>query len=302
YEVTRSEPNIPLRPNLGVLHSIYTKLRLTESDTKSDEEGSHVVRIGAQDKGQAGPNPSVQIKVQAGSNPGDDAEPQTQSSHVVHVGPNLEHMDLEATDVSTQKNPEQIDEGFSATAYPNVQENLKLTVEEQVILEEPTSSTGTLSSLQHLTKDFSFGDQFFNDKPFKAENEKTTAETEAELMVYVTIQQDTSAIPPMTTPVSKSVDEIATNAVDWAIQAPLRNYFRDLPEADMKEILYQRMWETNSYKAHKDHMMLYEALEKSMNRDHSDELLTDLAEARRKKKKRHDSSKTPPGSPPRQPP
>nr|GEZ76017.1 hypothetical protein [Tanacetum cinerariifolium] len=49
-------------------------------------------------------------------------------------------------------------------------------------------------------------------------------------------------------------------------------------------------------------MMLYEALEKYMNRDHSEELLKDLAEARKKKKKRHDSPKTPPGSPPHQPP
>ncbi|GKD77937.1 hypothetical protein Tco_1340558 [Tanacetum coccineum] len=62
------------------------------------------------------------------------------------------------------------------------------------------------------------------------------------------------------------------------------------------------MWETNSYKAHKDHKKLYEDLEKSMDRDHSDQLLTDLAEARRKKKKRHNSPKTPPGSPPHQPP
>ncbi|GJY25592.1 hypothetical protein Tco_0400318, partial [Tanacetum coccineum] len=44
------------------------------------------------------------------------------------------------------------------------------------------------------------------------------------------------------------------------------------------------------------------ALEKSMDRDHFDQLLTDLAEARRKKKNRHDSPKTPPGSPPHQPP
>ncbi|GKB54167.1 hypothetical protein Tco_0904920 [Tanacetum coccineum] len=102
--------------------------------------------------------------------------------------------------------------------------------------------------------------------------------------------------------VSKAVDEIVTDAVDWAIQAPLRDRFRDLPEADMKEILHHRMWETNSYKAHEDHKKLYEALEKSMDRDHSDQLLTDLAEARRKKKKRHDSPKTPPGSPPHQPP
>ncbi|GKA70897.1 hypothetical protein Tco_0777036 [Tanacetum coccineum] len=121
-------------------------------------------------------------------------------------------------------------------------------------------------------------------------------------MVSVTIHQDTSAIPSMTSPVSKVVDEIVTDAVDWAIQAPLRDRFRDLPEADMKEILHQRMWETNSYKAHEDYKKLYEALEKSMDRDHIDQLLTDLAEARRKKKRRHDSPKTPPGSPPHQPP
>ncbi|GKA09423.1 hypothetical protein Tco_0688754 [Tanacetum coccineum] len=102
--------------------------------------------------------------------------------------------------------------------------------------------------------------------------------------------------------VSKAVDEIVTDTVDWAIQAPLRDRFRELPEADMKEILHHRMWKSNSYQAHEDHKQLYEALEKSMARDHTDQLLTDLAEARRKKKKRHASPKTPPGSPPHQPP
>ncbi|GJW64517.1 hypothetical protein Tco_0116401 [Tanacetum coccineum] len=219
-----------------------------------------------------------------------------------------------------------MDEGFTATVYPNVQENLKLTADEPVIPEEPTSLTGTLSSLQHLAKDFSFGDQFFNDKPSKADNEKTTADTEAESMVFVTIHQDTSALPRMTSPVidlvfrpdsptvyrplpttatstatttttitmlplppqpqqgysdptllkhigeleqhimdlvdanqaleerldkhgsrlyklenqdipnqvRKAVDEIVMDAIDWAMQAPLREPFRDLPEADMK--------------------------------------------------------------------
>nr|GEV44402.1 hypothetical protein [Tanacetum cinerariifolium] len=41
--------------------------------------------------------------------------------------------------------------------------------------------------------------------------------------------------------VSKVVSEVVTNAVDWDMQTPLRNRFRDLPEADMKEILHQRM-------------------------------------------------------------
>nr|GEV88293.1 hypothetical protein [Tanacetum cinerariifolium] len=90
--------------------------------------------------------------------------------------------------------------------------------------------------------------------------------------------------------------------VDWAMQAPLRNRFRDLPEADMKEILHQRMWESESYKSHEDHIQLIEALEKSMNHDHSKELAQDLAEARKKKKKSRESPKMPPGSRSHQPP
>ncbi|GKA80031.1 hypothetical protein Tco_0786627 [Tanacetum coccineum] len=102
--------------------------------------------------------------------------------------------------------------------------------------------------------------------------------------------------------VSKAVDEIVTDVVDWAIHAPLRERFRDLPEADMKEILHNRIWESKSYQTHEDHMSLYEALEKSMAQDNRDQLLSDLAEARKKKKKRHGSPKTPSGSPPRLPP
>ncbi|GKF26277.1 hypothetical protein Tco_0082171, partial [Tanacetum coccineum] len=66
--------------------------------------------------------------------------------------------------------------------------------------------------------------------------------------------------------VSKAVDEIVMDAVDWAIQAPLRDRFRDLLEADIKEILHHRMWETKSYEAYEDHKKLYEALENSMDR------------------------------------
>ncbi|GJS33477.1 hypothetical protein Tco_0531859 [Tanacetum coccineum] len=155
----------------------------------------------------------------------------------------------------------------------------------KVILEEPTSSTGTLSSLQHLEKELRFTDQFFVEKPQEEEPEKTNAESEVESMK-----------------VSKAVDEIVTDTVDWALQAPLRARFRDLLEADMKEILLQLMWETGSYKTHEDYKNLYEALEKSMDRDHLDQLQADLAKARKKRRKRSDSPRTPFGSPPPPPP
>nr|GEX75163.1 copia protein [Tanacetum cinerariifolium] len=192
--------------------SLYAELGLTDSEVESDEdvagidagvpdEGQAGPNPGDQDEGQAGPNPDEQDEGQAGPNPGDATASQPLPSPVVHAGPNLEHMDLEITDVSTQPHPKKMDEGFTAMAYPKVQENLKLTVEEHVILEEPVSSTGTLSSLQHLTKDLSFGGIFLNGKPSEADNEKITAETKDESMVSVTIQQDTSTISPITTPI-----------------------------------------------------------------------------------------------------
>ncbi|GJY79877.1 hypothetical protein Tco_0492628 [Tanacetum coccineum] len=143
---------------------LYAELSLTDSETESDEEVLPVIQSGAQDEGQAGPKPGIQDEAQTGSNPGDVAVSQHQSSHVVHAGPNLKHMDFEVTDTLIQQNPEQIDEEFTTTAYLNVQVNLKLPTEDQVRLEEPASSARTLSSLQHLDKELSFADQFLVEK------------------------------------------------------------------------------------------------------------------------------------------
>ncbi|GJV36822.1 hypothetical protein Tco_0753584 [Tanacetum coccineum] len=287
---------------------------------------------GNQDEGQVGPNPGDQDEDQAGSNPGDATKSQPQSSHVVPAGPNLKHMDLEATDASTQQKPEQMDEEFTTTAYPNVQENLKLPTE----------------------------DQFFVEKPHEEEPGKTNAKAEVHSMVLVPIQQDTSSVPPITTPVidltksqsdsplptstaiistittttttlpppppqpqqstanpilvkrigklerhmadliqnnlaleerlhkqgsrlynlenlniphkvSQVVDEIVTDVVDWAMQAPLRARFMDLPT-------------------------------KSLELYYSNQRLADHEEARKKRRKRRDVPRTPSGSPPSQPP
>ncbi|GKD40147.1 hypothetical protein Tco_1260354, partial [Tanacetum coccineum] len=108
---------------LHISPSIDAKLNLTDSETESDEEASKI-NARNQEEGQAGPNTGVQDEGHAGPNPGIAAESQLHSSHVVHVGPNLEHMDLGTSDASTQQKPEQIDEEFTTTAYPNVQENL----------------------------------------------------------------------------------------------------------------------------------------------------------------------------------
>ncbi|GJW40028.1 hypothetical protein Tco_0065873 [Tanacetum coccineum] len=50
-----------------------------------------------------------------------------------------------------------------------------------------------------------------------AENEKTTADTEAESMVSVTVQQDTSVIPPMTSPVIGPMPRPDSPNVHWPL-------------------------------------------------------------------------------------
>ncbi|GJY51985.1 hypothetical protein Tco_0442832 [Tanacetum coccineum] len=86
------------------------------------------------------------------------------------------------------------------------------------------------------------------------------------------------------------------------MQAPLRAYFRDLPTVDMKEIRKQRMFEDDSYKANNGHKDLYEALQKSLELDYSNQRIADQEEARKKRRKRCDAPRSPPGSPPSQPP
>ncbi|GJY61199.1 hypothetical protein Tco_0461856 [Tanacetum coccineum] len=176
--------------NSSTPYILLSKKTRAEHDTESDEEMPSVVRSGAQDEGQAGPDPGKLDEGQAGPNPDDVAESQPLPTPSVLAGPNLEHSDVEITDPS---------------------------IDEQMIPEEPVSSTGTLSSLQHLTKDFSYGDQFIDDKPSEANYEKMTADTEAESMVSIIIQQDTSVIPPMTSPVIGPVPRPDSPNAHWPL-------------------------------------------------------------------------------------
>nr|GEZ48009.1 hypothetical protein [Tanacetum cinerariifolium] len=165
--------------------SVHDEPSYAELEQSESEESEKVVPgadQGGQDEGegQAGPDPG-----QAGPDPGNaGAEVQSIPSPVVYAGSDHEYMDLDVVDVLPQPFTEQLDEGFTATAYPKVQENLKFTVEEQVLLEDPASSSRIQSFLQHLSKDISFGDLFFSDKPSDADK---NVETKVESMVNVPI-------------------------------------------------------------------------------------------------------------------
>nr|GEW64465.1 hypothetical protein [Tanacetum cinerariifolium] len=207
-------------------------------------------------------------KSEAGSNPDETFEG--------HAGSNLDE---------TSKGQARPDPGDAEA------KNLKLTVEEPVLLEEPASSSGTLSSLQHLSRDFSFGDQFFIDKLSDANK---NAKTEVESMVNVTIQQALSSISLMTSPIidltsrpesPKEHQQLKATTIDTTTTTTIKLPPPQAPQQSTTEAM----------------MVKRIALETSMNCDHSEELAQDLAEARKKKKKSRESPKMPHGSPSHQP-
>ncbi|GJU32112.1 hypothetical protein Tco_1175701 [Tanacetum coccineum] len=68
-------------------------------------------------------------------------------------------------------------------------------------MENPPSSSGTLSSIKNLDDAFTFGDQFLNEKSLEDEPGKTNVETESESIVTVPIHQASSSAPPLSTPI-----------------------------------------------------------------------------------------------------
>nr|GEW83079.1 retrovirus-related Pol polyprotein from transposon TNT 1-94 [Tanacetum cinerariifolium] len=249
------------------------KAKVSEEQLDSDEESEKVVlgaTEGGNDEDQAGPDPSN-------------------------------------TRNEEQSIPKQPDKGFTVTVYPKVQENLKLSDEEQV--DKPSNADKSaktdvesmvnvpiqqaMSSISLMTSPIidltSRPESPKEHQQFKATTTDTTTTTTTTFPPPQAQQQSTAEammvkrigdlehimanliqvnkeieerldkhgarlfmleqldIPQQ---VSIALSEVVTDSVDWAMQTPLRNRFKDLLEADMKEILHQCMWETESYKTH----------------------------------------------------
>ncbi|GKF26067.1 hypothetical protein Tco_0081961 [Tanacetum coccineum] len=84
----------------------------------------------------------------------------------------------------------------------------------------------------------------------------------------------------------ETIKEAVNASVQYAMRAPLCACFKDLLNSDLKEILLQRMLEENYDKGHEDHKMAYEALQKSILRDESEQFDADKAEKLKKKKRK----------------
>nr|GEU44542.1 hypothetical protein [Tanacetum cinerariifolium] len=133
------------------------------------------------------------------------------------------------------------------------------------------------------------------------------AETEVESMVNVPIQQAMSSISLMTSPIidlTLRPESPKEPAMMVKHIGELKYIMANLIQVnkDMEERLDKhgaRLFTLEQLDIPQQvSIALFEALEKSMSRDHSKELVQDLAEARKKKKKSRESPKTSLGSPP----
>ncbi|GKC63867.1 retrovirus-related pol polyprotein from transposon TNT 1-94 [Tanacetum coccineum] len=259
--------------------SIDAELNLTNSEIESDEEASNI-NVGNQE-GQAGPNLGIQDKGQAGPNPGEQDKGQ--------AGPNPDQVIIEesASSTGTLSSLQNLDKDLSFTNHfflekPHEEESGKTNAETKVQSMVSVPIHQGTSSVPPMTTPVIDFTTMKSDSPLPTSSATTS--------IIIT----TTAIPPTPQPqqsttdpilVSQAVDEIVIDAVDWAMQAPLRARFRDLPTVDIKEILQQRMFEDDSYKAHTIHNDLYEALQKSLELDCSDQRLADQEEARKKRQR-----------------
>ncbi|GKC53469.1 hypothetical protein Tco_1076214 [Tanacetum coccineum] len=347
--------------------SSETETKIFDGGDDKGEEVPHTVileeKTTEMEEDQAGPNPGSRHEGLAGSNldlhQEDQARPNPSSRCVDQTRPDFKP----------------IHKKFLTSAYSRVRINLKIVAEEQARLENPTTSSETISSLKNLEDPFTYGDQFLLDKENEEELEKTAQETKAKSIFSVPIHQASPSAPPLSTLVidlsspkpsstmaekptttitttttattlpllpplpqhqrltdpdlttyisdleQQLADLVRTNAtlaeqvdkhhsrlntlelrglphkisitvreevkrsVQDAMQAPLREQFRELPEADMKHILEHRIWESRSYETHQDHMNLYEALQKSIEHPPP----PPPKDSDKSKKRRHDS-------------
>ncbi|GJT11274.1 retrovirus-related pol polyprotein from transposon TNT 1-94 [Tanacetum coccineum] len=131
---------------------------------------------------------------QAGSDPGETLEsrPQLEQVHMEEdqAGPDPGISRV----VLTRLDPEPTHDEFMVDLYPKVQESLKFPADKHVILKDPLSSTGNLSSMKNLEDAYAIGDQFINEKSTDDEPGKLNVEAEVVSMVTVPIYQASSSV------------------------------------------------------------------------------------------------------------
>nr|GEU59580.1 retrovirus-related Pol polyprotein from transposon TNT 1-94 [Tanacetum cinerariifolium] len=227
---------------------------------------------GDHDEGQDGPNPGVQDEGQARLNPGDAAESQPQSNEEFTTTsyPNVqENYKLPSEDSVIPEEPEE--ELGKTNAEAEVQSMVLVPIHQDTSLVSPmttlviyltTSQSGSLLPTSTATTSVVMTTTTILPPPPQPQQSTTDPtllkridelkQHMANLLQYNLAMEEMLdkhrsrlyKLENLNIPhhVSKAVDEIVTDAVDWAMQAPLQARFSDLPVVDMKETNSYQIW------------------------------------------------------------
>nr|GEU67771.1 hypothetical protein [Tanacetum cinerariifolium] len=154
--------------------------------------------------------------------------PQDPITPLVILTPSLEFMDEdqagpdpgESRGALAGPDLEPTHDEFMVDLYLKVQERLKFSANEHVFVEDPISSTGTLSSMKNLKDAFIIRDQFIKDKSTEDEPEKPNVEAEVVSMVTVPIYQASFLVPSLSMPIPV-IDLSPPKPASFTTQAPV---------------------------------------------------------------------------------
>ncbi|GJT36723.1 hypothetical protein Tco_0936588 [Tanacetum coccineum] len=231
-----------------------------DSETESEEEVP-VIKAGDQDEGQAGPNPDLETTDASTQQKSEQIDEEFTTTAYLNVKENLK---LPTEDEFFKEKPQEEEPGKT---------NAKVEVQSMVSvpIHQDTSSVPPITTLVIDLKKSQF------DSPLSTSTTTTSTITTTITLSPPPLQSTTDLIlvhrigeleqhivdliqnnmaleerldkhgsrlyklENLNIPyhVSKAVDEIVTDAVDWAMQAPLQARFKDLPTIDMQEILQQ---------------------------------------------------------------
>ncbi|GJW98878.1 hypothetical protein Tco_0180686 [Tanacetum coccineum] len=249
---------------------------------------------------------------QVGSNPGETHESRPPPEQVLMDEDQARPDPGEIRVALAGPDPEPTYDEFMANVYPNVPESLKFPADEHVILEEPLSSSRTLSSMKNLDDAYTIRDQFINDKATEDEPEKLNVESEVVSMVTIPIHQASASVPPTITTTTttltphpqqqstieselaehvttlekkfsdleqknKNLDNTTRNLGSRVFTLELRDLPYTIDETVRKTVkdVVQVALQSGTYKLLPEHVALYEALEASMAQAQRDEFLVE---------------------------
>nr|GEV86716.1 hypothetical protein [Tanacetum cinerariifolium] len=277
---------------------------LADAETDADSEKTNIEGEDMSNKVDLEEKTTELDEGHAGSDPGKTPESRPPPERILmeedQTGPNPRQSHVALVGL----NPDPMHDDFVAIVYLKFYESLKHTTEKHVHLDNPLSSSRTLSSVKNLDLRPSLSTPIIDLTPPKPVSSilqepvftATPVTIRTTLLPPPPLEQQSSTNPELANRVSTLEKIIMTCTLRLTNKlAPILERFKELSEVQMKEILHDQMFKSGSYKSHPEHKAFYKDLEAFVDRDNREEFLKTISKSR----KRHRDDQNPPPPPPK---